>query len=170
MELTKIPLATACYYAGKWTWRTIFIIALLAVNYSTFETIIQGFELRYHNMLAIVDVELEKKQKLEKEINDLINNNDNKTIENNKLINELNELEKKKTQIETNKIDNINNIQKQHSASNNDVINKLEDNEKKIIEVKEKENSILPLENKIIEIEKTNQVVMKKGGKKKRCL
>ena len=169
MELTKIPLATACYYAGKWTWRTIFIIALLAVNYSTFETIIQGFELRYHNMLAIVDVELEKKQKLEKEINDLINNNDNKTIENNKLINELNELEKKKTQIETNKIDNINNIQKQHSASNNDVINKLEDNrEKKIIEVKEKENSILPLENKIIEIEKNKSSCNEKGWKKER--
>ena len=45
MELTKIPLATACYYAAKWTWRTIFIVALIAVNYSTFETIIQGFEL-----------------------------------------------------------------------------------------------------------------------------
>ena len=66
MELTKIPLATACYYAAKWTWRTIFIVALIAVNYSTFETIIQGFELGYHNRLAIVDVELEKKQKLEK--------------------------------------------------------------------------------------------------------
>ncbi len=61
MELTKIPLATACYYAAKWTWRTIFVVALIAVNYSTFETIIQGFELGYHNRLAIVDVELEKK-------------------------------------------------------------------------------------------------------------
>ena len=61
MELTKIPLATACYYAAKWTWRTIFIIALIAVNYSTFETIIQGFELGYHNRLALVDIEQEKK-------------------------------------------------------------------------------------------------------------
>ena len=27
MELTKIPLATACYYAAKWTWRTMKITA-----------------------------------------------------------------------------------------------------------------------------------------------
>ena len=68
MELTKIPLATACYYAAKWTWRTLFIVALTAVNYSTFETIIQGFELGYHNRLALVDVELEKKKKLKKKL------------------------------------------------------------------------------------------------------
>ena len=32
MELTKIPLATAFYYAGLWYWRVAFIIALFLVS------------------------------------------------------------------------------------------------------------------------------------------
>ena len=68
MELTKIPLATAFYYAGKTFWKILFIIALFAVNYSTFETIIQGFELGYYNRLELVDVELDKQKNIEKKI------------------------------------------------------------------------------------------------------
>ena len=48
MELTKIPLATALYYSVKTFWKIIFFLALLAVNFSTFETIIQGFELAFN--------------------------------------------------------------------------------------------------------------------------
>ena len=48
MELTKIPLATALYYSVKTFWKIIFFLAILAVNFSTFETIIQGFELAFN--------------------------------------------------------------------------------------------------------------------------
>ena len=169
MELTKIPLATACYYAGKWVWRTIFIIALIAVNYSTFETIIQGFELGYHNRLAVVDVELEKKQKLENEIEDLINNNLNKSDENKKINDEINKLESQKAFVESQKIDAINNIIKQHSSSNNEVLIKLEENkESKKIDRKEKEQSLIPLQNNIIKLEADKVSCNEKGWRKER--
>ena len=55
IELTKIPLASVFYYAGRVTWRITFFIALLAVNFLTFETIMQGFELAYNQRSSIVD-------------------------------------------------------------------------------------------------------------------
>ncbi len=55
IELTKIPLASVFYYAGRVTWRVTFFIALLAVNFLTFETIMQGFELAYNQRSSIVD-------------------------------------------------------------------------------------------------------------------
>jgi hypothetical protein len=44
VELTKIPLATAVYYSVRLSWKIIFLIGLLLVNVSTFETIVTGFE------------------------------------------------------------------------------------------------------------------------------
>ena len=44
VELTKIPLATAVYYSVRLSWKIIFLIGLLLVNISTFETIVTGFE------------------------------------------------------------------------------------------------------------------------------
>ena len=44
VELTKIPLATAVYYSVRLSWRLVFILGLLLVNVSTFETIVTGFE------------------------------------------------------------------------------------------------------------------------------
>ena len=69
MELTKIPLATALYYSVRTFWKIVFLFALLAVNFSTFETIIQGFELAFNQRSIVVDLkrkELEdlKNQKL----------------------------------------------------------------------------------------------------------
>ena len=69
VELTKIPLATAFYYAAKFRWKITFIVALILINISTFETIIQGFELGFYkrsNEVAKI------KQKLE-DINGQIN-------------------------------------------------------------------------------------------------
>lgn len=70
MELTKIPLATAFYYAGLWYWRLAFIIALFLVNFSTFETMIQGFELSYNTQQIEVD---EKRIELESIEEDILN-------------------------------------------------------------------------------------------------
>ena len=44
IELTKIPLASAVYYSRTFYIRTVFLIALIAVNISTFETVVAGFE------------------------------------------------------------------------------------------------------------------------------
>ena len=56
MELTKIPFSIALYNSAKANWRIIFFIALFAVNFSTFETIIQGFELAYNERSKAVDI------------------------------------------------------------------------------------------------------------------
>ena len=57
MELTKIPLATALYYSAKIRFRVLFFIALFAVNFSTFETMIQAFELNYFSRsVTVIDV------------------------------------------------------------------------------------------------------------------
>ena len=54
MELTKIPLATALYYSARIKFRILFFIALFAVNFSTFETMIQAFELNYFTRSVVV--------------------------------------------------------------------------------------------------------------------
>ena len=44
VELTKIPLATACYIATNRAWKTAFAVALIVLSVITFETILNGFE------------------------------------------------------------------------------------------------------------------------------
>ena len=56
MELTKIPLATALYYSVRTFWKVVFLLALLAVNFSTFETILQGFQLAYSKNTKPVEI------------------------------------------------------------------------------------------------------------------
>ena len=55
VELTKIPLATAVYYSVRVFWRVVFLIALILVNVSTFETIVTGFERINRERTKIVD-------------------------------------------------------------------------------------------------------------------
>ena len=43
-ELTKIPLATAFYYAVRYSWKMLFLLALILINILTFETIINGMQ------------------------------------------------------------------------------------------------------------------------------
>lgn len=92
IELTKIPLASAVYYSKTFYIRFIFLIALIAVNISTFETVVAGFE-RINNQRTeefrkllirkdtLEDQILEKRIKvdeknLNKQINDLQLSND----------------------------------------------------------------------------------------------
>ena len=44
VELTKIPLATACYLSSSLLWRIILVAGLLLLMFITFETILNGFE------------------------------------------------------------------------------------------------------------------------------
>ena len=48
-ELTKIPLATAFYFEVKLNWKLSWLIALLLINFLTFETIVNGL-LRNYNL------------------------------------------------------------------------------------------------------------------------
>ena len=55
-ELTKIPLATAFYYAVRLNWKITFFIALLLVNFLTFETIVNGLLRNYQISTAPIKV------------------------------------------------------------------------------------------------------------------
>ena len=73
MELTKIPLATAFYYAGKFSWRLLFISALIFVNYSTFETMWQGFDTWYNTRTYEINETRIAKEKIENKLKITVN-------------------------------------------------------------------------------------------------
>ena len=91
-ELTKIPLATAFYYAVSNGWKFLFLIGLILINILTFETIISGFNRNFVTQtkdlqalqydLRSVEIKLVRPD-LEAE---------NKIQKNNNEINKLNEL------------------------------------------------------------------------------
>ena len=103
MELTKIPLATALYYAAKSFWKVVFFLALVAVNFSTFETIIQGFELAFNQRSKVVKIE---RKVLDTFKNELMVLEEEMSFEGNIDI-EINEIQKQITQLE-NRITSIN--------------------------------------------------------------
>ena len=122
VELTKIPLATAFYYAAKARWKITFIVALILINISTFETIIQGFELGFYkrsNEVAKV------KQKLE-DINSTINEKtidtegDKKSIleEESKILNSINSINKQITDVNIEKNNQIDALKNQSALAN----------------------------------------------------
>ena len=71
VELTKIPLATAVYYSVRIYWKIIFLIGLLLVNVSTFETIVTGFERINSERTKIIDRKIVKYHSISTQI-DLI--------------------------------------------------------------------------------------------------
>ena len=107
IELTKIPLSSAVYYSKTFYIRMTFLIALILVNISTFETVVAGFErinnLRTEKFLKLLikkdtleDQILEKRIKvdeknLNKQISDL-------RIANESIINQIQKLENSSTQ------------------------------------------------------------------------
>ena len=122
VELTKIPLATAFYYAAKARWKITFIVALILINISTFETIIQGFELGFYkrsNEVAKV------KQKLE-DINSTINEKtidtegDKKSIlkDESEILNSINSINKQITDVNIEKNNQIDALKNQSALAN----------------------------------------------------
>ena len=71
VELTKIPLATAVYYSVRLSWKIIFILGLLLVNVSTFETIVTGFERMSQERTRDVKKAMHTYQKNLKKIEDI---------------------------------------------------------------------------------------------------
>ena len=76
VELTKIPLATAVYYSVRVFWRVVFLIALLLVNVSTFETIVTGFERINRELVRKVDKKIVEYNFIKKEIQEIRANTD----------------------------------------------------------------------------------------------
>ena len=95
-ELTKIPLATAFYYAVRYSWKILFLLALILINVLTFETVINGMQRNWtlqtkdikglqYELATIVDSRInsasrlaEQKDTIQKEI-ERINGNINDT-------------------------------------------------------------------------------------------
>jgi hypothetical protein len=73
MEITKIPIATAFYYAGKLNWRLLFISALIFVNFSTFETMWQGFDTWYNIRIQDINKTRIAKEKIENKLKITVN-------------------------------------------------------------------------------------------------
>jgi hypothetical protein len=94
VELTKIPLATAVYYSVRIYWKVIFLIGLLLVNVSTFETIVTGFERINRERTKIVDKKIVKYHSINTQLEQLEDNTNIKQFDG-----EINELRKQRSEI-----------------------------------------------------------------------
>ena len=94
VELTKIPLATAVYYSVRIYWKIIFLIGLLLVNVSTFETIVTGFERINRERTKIVDKKIVKYHSINTQIEQLEDNTNVKKFDS-----EIIDLRKQRTNI-----------------------------------------------------------------------
>ena len=69
IELTKIPLAYACYEVNNNKWKFVFGFALLAVTFVTFETFFMSFESYQSQLTKQLRPTLDRITTLEREIN-----------------------------------------------------------------------------------------------------
>ena len=127
MEITKIPLAIALYYSTRWIWRILFILLLLFANYSTFETIIQAFDLSYYNRILIVDEQREKIENTREELKLLSFKLDTDKLDNDieKLNGQLSDALKNKSNIETDRSNELTLLKDEYSVDNS-VLNSIE--------------------------------------------
>lgn len=121
MEITKIPLATALYYAGKLNWRLLFLSALIFVNFSTFETMIQGFDTFYNQRIKKVNIIRIQKESLEGQVSNLVkkkslggtNSEKIKTIQE-----KLSKFDLQIAELEKRTAEAISNVEKQSASTN----------------------------------------------------
>jgi hypothetical protein len=59
VELTKIPLSGAAYYASRWYWKGLFTVALLFVAAVTFETMFNGLERQFASTKHSIDIQMD---------------------------------------------------------------------------------------------------------------
>lgn len=69
-ELTKIPLATAFYYAVRFNWKLLFLTALILINVLTFETIINGLQRNFTQQTKHIKA---KQYELASVVNEMVN-------------------------------------------------------------------------------------------------
>ena len=73
VELTKIPLATACYHATSRIWKGILIAGMFFLMVITFETILNGFERNFTQRTYVIKQTKKEVVSTEEEINKINN-------------------------------------------------------------------------------------------------
>jgi hypothetical protein len=145
MEITKIPLATALYYAGKIRWRILFLAALIFVNFSTFETMVQGFDTFYNERIKKVNVVRIQKEALEGQIINLVKKKDLGTTNSEKIktIQEkLSEYDNQIADLEKRAAESIANTEKQSASANPRIATIQEEINNYLTEIKDKQKLI----------------------------
>ena len=74
IELTKIPLVITLYNAASRLFKVLFIVALIAVNILTIETILQGLRTAYSSNSQAVELERQKLKSIDDRIASLDEN------------------------------------------------------------------------------------------------
>ena len=145
IELTKIPLVITLYNAASRLFKLLFIIALIAVNILTIETILQGLRTAYSSNSQAVELERQNLKSIDDRIASLDENKegiDNQVNINIDRINSLKaQIAQQRKNIEDFKIKAIRDIEelRKELSSANPKIKKLEE---KISEEKEKLKNI----------------------------
>jgi len=155
VELTKIPLATAVYYSVRIYWKIIFLIGLLLVNVSTFETIVTGFERINRERTKIIDKKIVKYHSISTQIEQLNENTEVKAFDSD--INKLRE-ERSKINLAISEI-SLDGVKRKQAVldqgSNQSSIDQLKEEIKSISETikrLEEANSLLPSQVKKVGI------------------
>ncbi len=78
VELTKIPLATACYHADRPVWRFVLGVGFVFLMVITFETILNGFERNFTERTYVIKQLKKRLISTEEAIENLLD--DNKTL------------------------------------------------------------------------------------------
>lgn len=71
VEMTKIPMSGAAYYAARWYWRVMFTLGLLFVAFVTFETMFNGLERNFASLKYSMDMKMDEYTLLQEQFHDL---------------------------------------------------------------------------------------------------
>ena len=71
VEMTKIPMSGAAYYATRWYWRVMFTLGLLFVAFVTFETMFNGLERNFASLKYSMDIKMDEYTLLQEQFHDL---------------------------------------------------------------------------------------------------
>lgn len=72
VELTKIPISGAAYYAARWYWKVLFTFGLIFVAFVTFETMFNGLERNFASLKYSMDIKMDEYTLLQEQSEDLI--------------------------------------------------------------------------------------------------
>ena len=72
VELTKIPLSGAAYYAARWYWKAMFTVGLIFVAFVTFETMFNGLERNFASLKYSMDLKMDEYTLLQERSDDRV--------------------------------------------------------------------------------------------------
>ena len=71
VEMTKIPMSGAAYYATRWYWKVMFTLGLLFIAFVTFETMFNGLERNFASLKYSMDLKMDEYTLLKEQSADL---------------------------------------------------------------------------------------------------